>query len=262
MHSVLEHKVIVVIGGTSGLGLSASRAFVNAGGHVVIAGRDAAKLKSALDQLGAASAGVHGDASDPSLAERAIALALDRFSAFDGLYHVAGGSGRRFGDGPLHEITDAGIDETLKLNLKPVIYSNRAAVRHWLDGKQNGAILNMASVLGFSPSPKYFGTHVYAAAKAAVIGFSKSAAAYYAPSNIRVNVIAPALVDTPMARRAINDEAILKFIRTKQPLDGGRAGVPPDCDAAAVWLMSDESRFVTGQVLAIDGGWSVCEGQY
>jgi len=77
MHSVLEHKVIVVIGGTSGLGLSASRAFVNAGGHVVIAGRDAAKLKSALDQLGAASAGVQGDASDPALAERAIALAFD-----------------------------------------------------------------------------------------------------------------------------------------------------------------------------------------
>jgi NAD(P)-dependent dehydrogenase (short-subunit alcohol dehydrogenase family) len=262
MHPVLDHKVIVVIGGTSGLGLSASRAFVNAGARVVVAGRDPEKLKAAVDQLGAASAGLQGDASDSEVAERAIALALERFSGFHGLYHVAGGSGRRFGDGPLHEVTDSGIDETLKLNLKPVIYSNRAAVRHWLKAKQGGAILNMASVLGFSPSPKYFGTHVYAATKAAVIGFSKSTAAYYAPDNIRVNVIAPALVDTPMARRAMNDESILKFIRTKQPLDGGRAGVPADCDAAAAWLMSDESRFVTGQVLAIDGGWSVCEGQY
>jgi NAD(P)-dependent dehydrogenase (short-subunit alcohol dehydrogenase family) len=259
---LLEQKVIVIIGGTSGLGFSASRAFVTAGARVVVAGRDSEKLKTAVDQLGAASAGVQGDASDPELAERAIDLALERFSGFHGLYHVAGGSGRRFGDGPLHEVTDSGIDDTLKLNLKPVIYSNRAAVRHWLKAKQGGSILNMASVLGFSPSPKYFGTHVYAATKAAVIGFSKSTAAYYAPDNIRVNVIAPALVDTPMARRAMNDEAILKFIRTKQPLDGGRAGVPADCDAAAAWLMSDESRFVTGQVLAIDGGWSVCEGQY
>ena len=119
----------------------------------------------------------------------------------------------------------------------------------------------MGSVLGWSPSPQYFTTHVYAAAKSAVIGFTKSIAACYAPHGIRANVLAPALVETPMAKRAAGDEEILAFIRTKQPLDGGRIGRPSDLDAAAVYFLSPGSAFTTGQVLAVDGGWEVSEGQ-
>jgi NAD(P)-dependent dehydrogenase (short-subunit alcohol dehydrogenase family) len=140
--------------------------------------------------------------------------------------------------------------------------SNRAAIRYFLKRKTGGTILNMSSVLGYSPSPKYFVTHAYAAAKSAVFGFSKSIAAYYAAQHIRVNVLAPALVETPMAQRAANDDAILSFIKTKQPLDDGRIGVPTDLDGAAVYFMSDYSKFTTGQVLSVDGGWSVSEGQY
>jgi NAD(P)-dependent dehydrogenase (short-subunit alcohol dehydrogenase family) len=119
----------------------------------------------------------------------------------------------------------------------------------------------MGSVLGFSPSPHYFATHTYAAAKAAIAGLTQSAAAYYAPHNIRFNVIAPGLVQTPMAQRAANDPAIMQFVRSKQPLDGGRIADPSDLDAAVVFLLSDQSKFVTGQVLCVDGGWCVCEGQ-
>ena len=90
----------------------------------------------------------------------------------------------------------------------------------------------------------------------------KSIAAYYAQHNIRVNTIAPSLIETPMSQRAIHDEAIMQFIQTKQPLDGGRAGVPSDADGAAIFLLSDHSKFITGQVIAVDGGWSVSEGQY
>ena len=118
----------------------------------------------------------------------------------------------------------------------------------------------MGSVLGFSPSPKFFATHAYATAKAAIIGLTTAAAAHYARQNIRFNVLAPALVATPMSQRAQDDEAIMQFIRAKQPLDGGRIGQPEDLDSAAVFFMSDESKFATGQVLAIDGGWSVSEG--
>jgi short-subunit dehydrogenase len=117
-------------------------------------------------------------------------------------------------------------------------------------------------VLGSSPSPKFFATHAYATAKAGVVGLSRAAAARYAADGIRVNVLAPGLVATPMSKRAQADEAILGFIRTKQPLDGGRIGVPEDLDAAVVWLLSDASRFVTGQVIAIDGGWEVSEGRW
>jgi NAD(P)-dependent dehydrogenase (short-subunit alcohol dehydrogenase family) len=119
----------------------------------------------------------------------------------------------------------------------------------------------MASVLGFSPSPGFFFTHAYAAAKSAVIGFTKACAAYYASKNIRFNVLAPGLVETPMSQRAASDAQIMEFIQTKQPLDGGRIGRPDDLDAAAVYFMSDGSQFATGQVLSVDGGWCVSDGQ-
>ena len=252
----------MVIGGTTGLGLSAAKAFIKAGAQVVIVGRKEESLKTALHQLGENADGVSGDASDPDTAPQAIEVALQQFDGFDGLYHVAGGSGRKFGDGPVHEVTDEGIAQTLDLNLKSVLYSNRAALQQFLKQDTGGAILNMASVLGYSPSPKFFATHIYTAAKAAIIGVTKAAAACYAPRNIRLNVIAPALVDTPMAQRAVTNDEITGYIKTKQPLDGGRVGLPEDLDSAAVWLMSDGARFVTGQVVAVDGGWGVCEGQY
>src|SRR5215467_7096859 len=141
------------------------------------------------------------------------------------------------------------------------MFSNQAAVRQFLRQGTGGSILNLGSVLGWSPSPRYFATHAYAAAKSATIGFTKAIAAYYADMDIRCNVLAPGLVDTPMAQRAERDKTILRFIKTKQPLDGGRIGQPGDLDAAAVYFMSDASRFTTGQVLAVDGGWSVSEGQ-
>ena len=149
---------------------------------------------------------------------------------------------------------------TLRLNLDSMFYSNRAAVRQFRRKQTGGAVLNMSSVLAFSPSPKHFATHAYAAAKAAVIGLTKSCAAYYAREGIRFNALAPALVETPMSRRAAEDSAIMSYIASKQPLDGGRIGRASDADAAIVYFLSDEAKFVTGQVLAIDGGWSVSEG--
>src|SRR5204863_5820896 len=198
--------------------------FVLNGARVVVAGRDPKNVAAAVKELGDAGSGLAGDAIDPGTAVRAIEMAVSRFGGFHGLYHVAGGSGRKMGDGPLHELTDDGWRSTLDLNLNSLMFSNRAAVRQFLAQRTGGSILNMGSVLGWSPSPHYFATHAYAAAKAAIIGFSKSLAAHYAPKDIRVNVIAPGLVETPMARRAAGDEEILRFIKTKQPLDGGRIG--------------------------------------
>jgi NAD(P)-dependent dehydrogenase (short-subunit alcohol dehydrogenase family) len=134
-------------------------------------------------------------------------------------------------------------------------------VRQFLAQKSSGSVLLMSSVLALAPSRQYFATHAYAAAKAAVVGLTRSCAAYYAPQSIRINAVAPALVDTPMAQRALASEEIQRFIATKQPLDGGRVGRPDDLDAAVVYFLSDASRFVTGQVLGIDGGWSVSDGQ-
>jgi NAD(P)-dependent dehydrogenase (short-subunit alcohol dehydrogenase family) len=255
----LKDKSLVLIGGTTGLGLSAAKAFITEGARVVVVGRKPGSVEEAQRELGANAKAMVGDACDAETAVKAIAFAAREFGSFDGLYHVAGGSGRRQGDGPLHEITDAGWSYTLNENLTSLFYSNRAAAQQFLKQGSGGTMLNMGSVLGFSPSPKFFATHAYAATKAAIIGLTKSAAAHYAPNNIRFNVLAPGLVATPMSQRAQGDEAILNFIKTKQPLDGGRIGQPSDLDSAAVFFMSDESKFVTGQVLAVDGGWSVSE---
>jgi NAD(P)-dependent dehydrogenase (short-subunit alcohol dehydrogenase family) len=258
----LSGKRLVIIGGTTGMGLTAAATCIEEGAKIVAVGRNIENVREASTSFGENGVAIQGDATEETTAVTAIQTCIDQFGGFDGLYHIAGGSGRKYGDGPLHELTLDGWQQTLQLNLTSLMLSNKAAISYFMNSKQGGTILNMSSVLGFSPSPGYFTTHAYAAAKAAIIGFSKSIASYYAPHNIRVNVIAPGLMETPMAQRAVQNETIMQFIRTKQPLDGGRAGIPEDTDGLAVFLLSDHSKFITGQVMAVDGGWSVTEGQY
>jgi NAD(P)-dependent dehydrogenase (short-subunit alcohol dehydrogenase family) len=251
----LRGKSIVVIGGTTGLGFSAARCFVKSGARVVVVGRDPDHVRAAGKSLGRPARAMLGDAIDPATATRAICLAAEEFGRLDGLYHVAGGSGRSWGDGPLHEMTDEGWHKTIEWNLASVMYSNRAALRRFLAQGSGGSILNMGSVLAGSPSPAYFSTHAYASAKAGIVGLTKSVAACYACMGIRCNVIEAAVTDTPMAKRATSNKKILRVIQAKQPLDGGRVGQPADLDGAAAYFMSDASKFTTGQVLAVDGGW-------
>ena len=257
----MQDKSIVIIGGTTGLGLSAALAFVNHGARIIAVGRNEDSAIAAKEELDKNAEIITGDATDPETAVKAIDHCIKCFGRFDGLYHVAGGSGRKFGDGPLHELTLDGWNKTMELNLTSLMLSNQAAVKKFLERGEGGTILNMSSVLGYAPSPQYFSTHAYAAAKSAIMGFSKSIASYYARNNIRINVIAPGLVETPMAQRAANDEKILAFIHTKQPLDSGRIGKSEDLDGLAVYFMSDLSKFTTGQVVAVDGGWGISDGQ-
>lgn len=253
----LQNKRILIIGGTSGIGFSALETFLRQGAKVVALGLGGHELPEHP-----ACRYLLEDARKEETAKRAIDLCVRTFGGFEGLYHVAGGSGRKWGDGPLHEISLEGWKKTFELNLDTLMFSNRAAIRYFLENDQKGSILNLSSVLAYSPSPHFFYTHAYAAAKAAIIGFSKSLAAYYASHNIRINVLAPALTDTPMAKRAAGNTDIQQFVKTKQALDGGRMARCADLDAAASYFLSDTSSFTTGQVLAVDGGWTVSEGQF
>lgn len=244
------------------MGLVAASALNKRGAKVLVVGRNPKSCDSAKQKLTSDCLVLSGDATNPETIENAIEMAHNAFQGITGLFHVAGGSGRKFGDGPLDQISLEGWHKTMDLNLTSLMLSNKAMINYFIQNKSSGAILNMGSVLGYSPSPKYFVTHAYSTAKSAIIGFSKSVAAYYASKNIRVNVIAPGLFETPMAKRAIEDEQIQAFLKTKQPLDGGRPGNSEDIVNAVLLFLAPSSSFITGQVLAVDGGWSLSEGQY
>lgn len=257
----LEHKKIVVIGGTSGIGLAAAKFFCKQGASVVSVGKKE-NIPAGEDIPIENHHKIFVDATLETSAESAIKTCQEFFGGFDGLLHVAGGSGRSFGDGPLHEMSMDGWEKTMTLNATSVMLSNKAAINAFFGNGGNGAIVNISSVLATNPAPRFFTTHAYSASKAAIIGLSKSAASFYAKNNIRINVISPGLIESPMSKRAAENETIMEYIKTKQPLDGGRIGQPDDVSGMAAFLLSNQSSFITGQNILVDGGWSISEGQY
>ena len=194
-----------------------------------------------------------------------FAFALDALGGrLDILLHVAGISGRKFGDGPLHECSNEGWERVMRTNAQGVFLTNRAAVRVMLEqsidaGGLRGTVVNVGSVVDRSPSPVHFGTLAYAASKGAIRALTMAAAARYAPDRIRFNLLAPGLIDTPMAARAVNDEKLRPYLASKQPMAGG-PGSAADVAEAALYLCEPASRFVTGAELIVDGGWCVSEG--
>lgn len=249
----------VIITGSTGIAAETARLAAAAGARLLVAsGEDASAWEVAL-QTGAEC--WVGDLTRPESADSIVAQCLSRFARVDTLFNAAGLSGRRFGDGPVHECTDQGWEMTLEHNLRVVFQMCRAAVGRMLDQTpgedgMRGAILNMGSVLTASPEPRHFATHAYAAAKGGVEALSRSMAAYYAPHRIRVNVIAPGMIRTPAMERSQADPSLLEFLSRKQPLAEGMADVE-EVARAALFLLSGDARSITGEVLRIDAGWSV-----
>lgn len=243
----------LLITGSSGIAESTALLATALGWRVFVVGREATECET----LGARVSGHFvADASDEAAVQDAFSACLEKLGTLDAVFHVAGTSGRRFGDGPVHECTLAGWQQTFSANALPAFLVSRAAVRYWLNAKKSGALLNIASVLAFSPEPSHFATHAYASSKAAVIAMSRAMAAQYAPHGIRVNVLAPGLVRTPMSRRAQSDAGIQTFIEQKQPLSHGFLE-SSDIAETALFLLSEKSRHLTGQVVTIDGGWTL-----
>lgn len=243
----------VLITGSSGIAAASARLAAEGGARVFIAALDASECAALAGEVGGAWRS--GDLSVEEHADAAVSACMERFGAVDALFNVAGISGRRFGDGPLHECTAQGWDATLTHNARSMFLVSRAALRAMMPARR-GSILNMASVLAFSPEPRYFASHAYAASKGAVIALTTAMAAYYAPLGIRVNAIAPGLVATPMSRRAQASEEIAALLRTRQPLREGILSAD-EIARAALFLLGDEAAAITGQVLAVDGGWTV-----
>jgi NAD(P)-dependent dehydrogenase (short-subunit alcohol dehydrogenase family) len=257
----------LIVGGTSGIGLASARRFLQEGASVVLTGPDnALASQRTLMDLGK----VHsypldlGPGTQPAVAEL-FEFALDVLDGrLDILLHVAGISGRRFGDGPLDECSDEGWDAVMSVNARGVFLTNREAARRMraqpIDAHGlRGTVVNVGSVLADSPSPAHFSTIAYAASKGAIKSLTLAAAAHYAPERIRFNLLSPGLIETPMSARAVGNATIRAYLTHKQPLAGG-PGTVDDVGEAALYLCEPASRFVTGSELRVDGGWSLCEG--
>lgn len=240
----LQDKVAIVTGGGSGIGLATAQLFLAAGAQV-----------TAFDINPPGGNALRVDVTSASAVESAIQKVSAKFGRLDILVNVAGGSGRKWGDGPTDSCTLEGWEKTLALNLDSVFYCCKYALRVMLP-QGHGNIVNVSSVLGLVGGDEDFATHGYATSKGAVISLTRSIASYYAPRGIRANVICPGLIATPMSRRAQESERIRARLPGLQPLTGG-FGQPLDVARAALYLASDESSFVTGAVLTVDGGWTV-----
>jgi NAD(P)-dependent dehydrogenase (short-subunit alcohol dehydrogenase family) len=259
----LEGRVCVVTGST-GIAAASAERFASEGASVFVTSRNEGHCRELADRIGAAGGRVAfhaADLTDERQTRDGVEACVAAFGRIDGLFSVAGGSGRRFGDGPIHDMTGEAWDATLAMNLRPQALACREVVRVMRAQEPNGSgtrgsILLMGSVTVTDPVPAFFATHAYAAAKGAVTSLMTTMAATYVGDRIRVNAVAPSLTRTPMAARAANDPAILAFAARKQPLAGEMMD-PDEIAHAAVYFLSDESRVVTGQLLKIDGGWSV-----
>jgi NAD(P)-dependent dehydrogenase (short-subunit alcohol dehydrogenase family) len=257
MSNRFEDRVTLVTGST-GMGEAAARAIALEGGAVFVASKTAdhaQALARSIVEVGGRAEWHAADLAVEDAAEAAVGACIAEFGRLDCLFNVAGISGRRFGDGPVHEATAEGWDTVMAANVRSLFLVTRAAVRQML-AQGGGTILNMSSVLAEHPAAPLFSTHAYAASKGAINSFSLALAAHYARDNIRVNVIAPSLIATPMSQRAQGDEQILEFVRQRQPLAGGPIAAS-DVVGTILYLLSDDSRMVTGQVVAVDGGWGI-----
>jgi NAD(P)-dependent dehydrogenase (short-subunit alcohol dehydrogenase family) len=255
---------VCLVTGSTGIAEAAAVRFAAEGARVFIVSRTEAHARSLAERIGATggnAAWIAADLADEVAVEAAVAACAERFGRIDGLFSVAGGSGRRFGDGPIHTVGRDAWDRTIELNLTTQALVCRSVVARMRVQEPNssgtrGAILLMGSVTATDPAPEFFATHAYAAAKGAINALMTTMAAAYLPDRIRVNVVAPGLTLTPMAERAAGDAAIRAYGARKQPLAGEMMD-PDEVAHAAVFLLSDESRAITGQLLKVDGGWSV-----
>ena len=253
MNNTLENQVAIITGST-GIAAATAHALANAGAKLVVVGRSADHLKQLRKEIPNILP-IAIDLVKPGAAKEVVARTLEHFGRLDILINIAGISGRKFGDGPVHEATDDGWDTVMDTNVKTTFTMCREALEPMMR-QHSGSIVNMASVLAYSPNKDFFATHAYAACNGARISLTKAMAGYYAGYGIRVNAVAPGLIATPMSTRAQTDPEILEYMRVKQPITGS-LGESEDVAQAILYLASPAAKFVTGVVLEIAGGWSV-----
>ncbi len=243
-------RVALVTGAGSGIGRAAALRFTQEGASVVLVGRREQPLSSVaqeIEKAGGQACVVPTDISDEAAVDALIGRVLERFGRLDFAFNNAGVLGALK---PIVELSCEDFDTTMAINLRGVWLLLRAEIRAMLDGGRPGAIVNTSSFVAEAAS---VGTSVYAASKAALDAMIRALALEVGPAGIRINNVAPGLIRTPM--NADLDETLVAAFSAHAALK--RAGAPADVGDVAVWLCSDDARFVTGQTLLVDGGVAI-----
>jgi NAD(P)-dependent dehydrogenase (short-subunit alcohol dehydrogenase family) len=250
----LDGKVAVITGGASGIGEATVRLFTEEGACVLIADIQDEKGRRLGDELGESTEYLHADVSREVDVKAAVGRAIDRFGRLDCMFNNAGIAGPT---GPIEKVTVEGFDEAVGVLLRGVFLGIKHAAQV-MKRQGSGSIINTSSVAGIRTG---YGNHVYSAAKAAVIQLTRSVAMELGESGVRVNCICPGFIATPLIGRArgLSQQEADKMVgeieaafENAQPIR--RPGLPLDIARAALWLASDESSFVNGHSLVVDGG--------
>lgn len=244
-------KVVLVTGGTSGIGQATALAFAQEGAAVVVAGRrekEGAESVALIEQAGGKGLFVRADVSVEEDVANMVAKTVKAFGKVDFAFNNAG---VMLESAPITEVSSDTIDRILAINVRGVALCLKHEIPAILKAG-GGGIVNTASFLGLRPFPN---SAVYNASKFAIIGLSKSAALEFASQGVRVNAVCPGVIETPMNEEYRQDEKGSAFLNGLQPV--GRIGHPEEIASAVLYLCSPGAAFVTGTTLSVDGGIAV-----
>ncbi|KAF2476711.1 NAD(P)-binding protein [Lindgomyces ingoldianus] len=248
-------KVIAITGGASGIGLETANLLVSRGAKVSLADVREGPLQEAalaIQKMGGEVFTFKLDVRDRKQVDAWVSATVSHFGKLDGAANIAGVTGRSIGVKRADELEDDDWDLVIGVNLTGLMYCQRAELRALREG---GAIVNAASVAGLQGRTK---NAAYSASKHGVVGLTRSAAKDMGGKGIRVNAIAPGTIDTPMVTQAKQlaglDPTVLKLDNSSAALK--RLGEPSEVAHLIAFLLSDESSFITGAVMCIDGGWN------
>jgi NAD(P)-dependent dehydrogenase (short-subunit alcohol dehydrogenase family) len=243
-------KVVLVTGGTSGIGRETALLFAQRGAKVVIAGRREAEGKATVELIrkaGAEGLFVKTDVSQAADVKALVEKTVQAFGGLDCAFNNAGIEGKWIS---IAEQPEEDWDTTIDINLKGTWLCLKYEIQQMLKQGRPGAIVNNSSVAGFIGS---YGAAAYSATKHGVLGLTKSAALEVAKNGIRVNAVCPAVIETPMADRLFGKPEVQEWVLGLHPI--GRFGQPLEVAEAVVWMCSSGAGFMTGQSLVLDGGF-------